>query len=220
MVGLVSALSTVCTTTAITYIPLYQAVVILYLYPAFTVLLSIIFRVDKITLRAFLGVAAAFIGCVLLVWPDEVAGLALSWAHGLGVLGSFFFAATLVLIRRLGQGHSGLEPFLFYCLASILVAYPLSHLFGSGLGIDSLSEVGRGAALAAIGALAQLMAFAAVKYLPPYKVGIIGTLEVLAASLASWLMFSDPFTFRAGIGAAIIIYAAFGFSAKKPAPAA
>jgi drug/metabolite transporter (DMT)-like permease len=220
LVGLCSAFSTVCTTTAITFIPLYQAVVILYLYPAFAVVLALVFRVDKMTLRAALGVATAFAGCVLLVWPDAAAGLELTWAHGVGLLGSVFYAACLILIRRLGDGHSGLEPFLFYSLASIAAAWPLSLVFGSGLGIDSLGEVGKGAALACLGSAAQLMAFAAVKYLPPFKVGVIGTLEILGTALASWLIFSDPFTARAGVGAAVIVYAAFGFNPKKPGPPA
>lgn len=220
LVGLFSALSTVCTTTAITKIPLYHAVVILYLYPAFTVVLSLILRVDKVTLRAVLGVLTAFVGCVLLVWPDAAAGMELTWFHGVGLLGSLFYASCLIIIRRLGEGHSGLEPFLFYSLAAILVAWPLSHVFGSGLGVDTIGEAGKGAVLACLGSAAQLMAFAAVKYLPPFKVGVIGTLEILGTALASWLMFSEPFTVRSVAGALIIIYAAFGFSAKKPSATA
>ena len=216
LVGLLSALSTVCTTTAISRIPLYQAVVILYLYPAFTVVLSALLRVDSITVKAILGVLTAFAGCVLLVWPDSEVGLSLGLFHLVGVLGSLCYAATLITIRRLGGGQSGLEPFLAYSLAAILVSWPLSHLFGTGLGIDALSEVGQGAALACLGSAAQLMAFAAVKYLPPFKVGIIGTLEILGTALASWLLFSDPVTARTAIGAVVVIYAAFGFQPRKP----
>ena len=216
LVGLFSALSTVCTTTAITRIPLYQAVVILYLYPAFTVVLSVILRVDRITARGVLGVLTAFVGCVLLVWPDTEAGLSFGPFHAVGLLGAFCYALCLIFIRRLGQGHSGLEPFLFYSLAGVLVSYPLSLLFGQGLGIDSIGEAGQGAALACLGSAAQLMAFAAVKFLPPFKVGIIGTLEILGTSLASWLLFSDPVTVRAVAGAVVVVYAAFGFQTRPP----
>jgi inner membrane transporter RhtA len=223
LAGLFAALSTVCTTTAITMIPLYQAVVILYLYPAFTVVLSLILGVDRITWRAVMGVLTAFVGCVMLVWPDVPAGLELGWGHAVGVLGSLFYASCLILVRRLGDGQGGLEPFLFNSLACIVVAWPLAKLFGAGLGIDSLGEVGLSAALVCLGSVAQLMAFAAVRYLPPFKVGVIGTLEILGTALASWLMFSDPMTPRALVGAAIIIYAAFGFgpgrSKAPPSPA-
>jgi drug/metabolite transporter (DMT)-like permease len=59
------------------------------------------------------------------------------------------------------------------------------------------------------------MAFAALKYLPAHKVGVIGTLEVLGGALSSWLIFSDPFTPIGLVGAVIIIYAAFGFHEKS-----
>jgi drug/metabolite transporter (DMT)-like permease len=215
LVGLFAALSTACTSAAISQIPLYQAAVILYVYPAFTVVLSMLLRVDKITLRAALGVLTAFVGCVLLVWPDSEAGLTCGIFHAVGVLGAFVYAVSLITIRRLGQGHSGLEPFLAYCVGAIVVSWLLSAAFGTPLGVDSLGEAGQGLALGCLGSLAQLMAFAAVKYLPPFKVGVIGTLEILGTAVASWLIFSDPFTFRAGIGAIIIIYAAFGFQPKK-----
>ena len=213
--GLLSVASSVCNTLALSLIPLYQAVVILYLYPAFTVALSLFLGLDKPSPKAVLGVFTALVGCVLLVWPDGEAGLLFGPYHLVGIAGSLLYAGCLVVIRRLGRGQIGLEPFLFYCLGGILAAWPLSRIFGAGLGIDSLVEVGQAAALALVASVAKFSAFASVRYLPPYQVGVIGTLEILATALASWLFFSDPMTPRAMVGAVVVIYAAIGFQAGR-----
>ncbi|MDR2443451.1 MAG: DMT family transporter [Deltaproteobacteria bacterium] len=214
-IGFVSAFSTVATTTAITLIPLYQAVVILYLYPAITVPLGYVLGGDKITPRSLAGVVAAIIGCVLLVWPDSQAGLNLHYGHAIGLLGATLYALSFIMTRKLGSGYSGLEPFFTYSLASFLISWPLSKIIYDGLGIDNQGEVLLGLALVWLGAAAQLMAFAALRFLPPFRVGVIGTLEVLLGALCSWLLFNDPFTVRALIGAIIIVYAAFGFGERK-----
>ncbi|MDR1657295.1 MAG: DMT family transporter [Deltaproteobacteria bacterium] len=219
-VGIITALASVSVTMTITLIPLYQAVVLLYLYPAFSVILSMFIVKDRITLLGLAGVLTAFAGCILLVWPDQKAGLELSAGHALGILGAFLYALGFVMTRKLGQAHSGLEPFFAFCLAGVLISWPLSAVLGSGLGIDSPREVCFGLAVVSTGSLAQLMAFAALKYLPAFKVGVIGTMEVLGGSLASWFLFSDPFTVRTVIGAIIVLYAAFGFRAKEPKIAA
>jgi drug/metabolite transporter (DMT)-like permease len=216
--GLAAAMASVCTTTSITMIPLYQAVVILYAYPAFSVILARIILGDRITLTALAGVLTAFAGCALLVWPDHAAGLEPGWFHALGVLGALLYALCYVVVRGLGDRQSGLEPFLFFSLAAILVAWPLSRLFGAGLGVDSVSEAARAAVLALLGSAAKIMGFAALRFLPPFRVGVIGTLEVMGGALCSWLIFSDPMTVRALIGAVVVVYAAFGFRSRRPRP--
>jgi drug/metabolite transporter (DMT)-like permease len=215
LTGLSGALASAATTTSITMIPLYQAVVILYLYPAMTVIMARILVGERITIRALARVITAFVGCVLLVLPGGDGGLSLSLGHAIGLLGAALYALSYVLTRRLGQDHRGLEPFIFYCLACMIVAFPLASVFSSGFGIDNLKELTLGLTLGSLGAGAQLMAFAALKHIPAHTVGVIGTLEILCGTLSSWLLFSDPFTPIAVLGAAIVIYAAFGFRERR-----
>ncbi|MDR1677860.1 MAG: DMT family transporter [Deltaproteobacteria bacterium] len=214
VIGTITTLGSLGVATSITMIPLYQAVVILYLYPALTVVLGRLINAEVITPRTLILVLAAFIGCILLVWPDKTIGLEIRWAHGLALGGALCYALAFVLVKRLGQASGGLEPFFFFSLTGLLVAVLFSLLTGVGFGIDNLTEVFKGSALALLGALAQLTAYAALKYLPPFKVGVIGTLEILCATLASWLMFSDPLTIRAVIGGAMILTAVIGFQKR------
>ncbi|MDR1309867.1 MAG: DMT family transporter [Deltaproteobacteria bacterium] len=212
LAGLSSALSTACVTTAITAIPLYQAIVILYLYPALSVILGFLVNGERIGSLEALGLAVAFAGCALLVWPDRAAaGPGLGWAHLAAFLGSLLFALPCVLIRRLGDDNDGLWPFFSYSLFSVLSAWPLAASFGVGLAPASVSLLALGAGLAVFGSLGQLTTYAALRYLPAFKVGVIGSLEVLGGALASRLIFDEPLTARALAGGALILYAAFGF---------
>jgi drug/metabolite transporter (DMT)-like permease len=219
LIGLSVTLSSASTTTAITKIPLYQAIVLLYLYPAFSVILAFLINGDRVRVLDCIGVLVAFIGCVLLVWPDKAAGLEFKVAHLFSLMGSFFYGLSCVLTRRLGQKNSGLEPFFAFSFFAALLALPFSQLFGASLGIDTAFEAVRTAGISIVGSLAQLMAFAALRYLPAFKVGVIGTLEIFGGALASWLIYSDPMTIRTMIGGLIILYAVFGFQKKTQSPA-
>ncbi|MDR2302268.1 MAG: DMT family transporter [Deltaproteobacteria bacterium] len=218
LIGFLGALSTVFTTSAFTMIPLYQAVVILYLYPSQSVLLSAVINREGISLRDFIGVIVAFLGCLILVWPSETTGLSLQLGHLLAFLGGAVYALSIVLTRRLKVFNSGLEPILFYSLFAALIALPLAVLSGQGFGLDGAGELARGSLLGLLGSAAQLMAYAALRFLPPYKVGVIGTLEILGSALFSLLFFGDKLGIQSLIGGLLIIYAAFGFHQPKRSP--
>lgn len=216
LVGLTGFMATAGTSTAITLIPLYQALVILYLYPTFAIILSSFINKEKVGLADALGVTVALLGCCLLIWPDEAAGLSLQIGHLVGLVGSFCYGLTNVLARKLGDDNCGLEPIFYYGLFCAVCAVPMALILGSHLGIDKLANVLTGLGLGTLGSVGQLLCFAALRWLPAFKVGIIGSLEVFTGALASWLLFHDPMTFKALIGGALIIYAAFGF--RKPRP--
>lgn len=209
LIGCIGFLSTACTTTAITKIPLYQAIVILYLYPGLAVVLAAVINREKIHFRDGLGVALALFGCVLLIWPDEAAGLNLQIGHLIGFLGSLLYSLSHVLTRRLGEDNCGLEPIFHYSLYAAVGALPLGWLFGADLSLVSAGGVGAGLALGALGSLGQMMGYAALKWLPAHKVGVFGTLEIPGGVLASWLLFHDPISLRAIMGGCVIICVAF-----------
>ncbi len=205
-IGISGFMSTVCTTTAISRIPLYQAMVLLYLYPALSLLLAVPLNREPITLRDGLLIAVALTGCAILIWPNETVGLTLQVGHLIGFMGSLLFSLSTVLTRRLGEGNSGLEPIFHYSLHAALWVVPLSFLFDSNLGITTLRGLLAGLALGTLGTAAHLMCYASLRWLPACQVGMIGTLEVLGAAVASWLVFSDPMSPRAIFGGVLIIF--------------
>ena len=205
LIGLFGCLSSVCTTTAISRIPLYQALVLLYLYPALTVPMAYFINGVRVRLRACVLVTIAFAGCLCLIWPDNAAGLALDIGHLIGFFGACFYSLAYVLISRLGDDNCGLEPMFYYCLWAIAGVAIAALAFDLSTGLGSLQTVVSGIGLGFLAVLPLLAGYAALRWLEPFKVGVIGNLEVFGGALASWLIFSDPITMRALFGGLIIL---------------
>lgn len=205
LIGLCGFLSATGLTMAISLIPLYQALVILYLFPTFSIFLSALINGEKIRRGDILTSLLALGGCLLLTWPDEAAGLSFQMGHITAFAGSVLYALAYVLTRRLGEENSGIEPMFHYSLYCVVGSLPLAMLFGRNLGLDFGPEIAAGLALGGLGSLAQVLAYAALRWLPAFTVGVIGSLEVLGGALASYFLFSDPMNARAIIGGVIIV---------------
>ncbi|UQZ87771.1 hypothetical protein C4J81_00480 [Deltaproteobacteria bacterium Smac51] len=208
-VGLCGFLSSVCNATSVASIPLYQALVLIYLYPVFTLLLAAPFNNETVARRDLILVGLALLGCVILVWPNEAIGLTIGWGHLIGVSGALLYSLGQVLIRRLGDGNSGLEPTFFYSLYAVVLSLPLAYIFSGGMGISTAGGFRTALALAALGVASQGLGYAALRWLPGFKVGLIGTLELPAGTVISWLLFNDPMSPRALFGGLIIVIVAF-----------
>ena len=214
LIGLSAFLATFLTFTAISRIPLYQALVILYLYPVMSLGLASLINGEAVSagdgLRAFLALG----GCLMLVWPDEAAGLVFDFGHPVGLAGCFFYSLSIVLTRRLGSANSGLEPLFHYSLHCVLGALLLALFFGSGLNLKPDFQTAQGLLAISLTGLGQFMGFAAVRWLPAHTVGTIGTLEVALGALFSWLFFHDPMTVRAISGGCLILGTALSIRAR------
>ena len=82
-------------------IPLSLAMVLFYLYPAFTTLLSPWITGEPSAKLSWFLVGGAFVGTSLILWPHE-ASPALNPGHLFAVIASVLCAVTLLLVRRLG----------------------------------------------------------------------------------------------------------------------
>lgn len=207
-IGLCSFSGTAILATAITMIPLYQVLVLCYLFPAMTVPQSMIINKTRVERKDLFLLAVAFLGCLVLIWPDEAAGLTLGFGHFLGVLGSFFYGLGFVLTNRLGDDNSGLEPVFYYGFWAFFGGLFMAFAMGRGTGIVTQANVWQAVGLGFLAIIPILSSYAALRWLPSHQLGIIGTLEVFGAALSSWLIFNDPITIRALFGGLIILFAA------------
>ena len=208
LLGFFSFLGNIFLTSSLTVLPLYQAVVLIYLYPAMTIPQNYFINGSKVSRRDLGLLALTFIGCLILVWPDTAAGLNLSKGHLIGFLGAFFYGLGFVLARRLGNDNSGLEPIFYYGLWAVIFCSVGIFVLGQNTGLNSPANYGQSVGLAFLAIFGLLATYTALRWLPPFKVGIIGTLEIFVGALASWLIFDDPMTIRTVIGGMIILYTA------------
>ena len=214
LIGLSSFLASCLTFTAFSRIPLYQALAILYLYPILSLGLAALINGEPISagdgLKAFLALG----GCLLLIWPDEAAGLIFDFGHPAGLTGCLLYSLSIVLARRLGSANSGLEPLFHYSLCCVLLVPLLALFFGQGLNLEPNLQAAQGLLVVSLTALGQFFGFAALRWLPAHTVGTIGTLEVVIGALFSWLFFHDPITVRAFLGGGLILAIALSIRAK------
>jgi drug/metabolite transporter (DMT)-like permease len=214
LIGLSAFLATCLTFTAISRIPLYQALVILYLYPIMSLGLAALINGEAVSAGDGLRALLALGGCLLLVWPDEAAGLVFDFGHPVGLAGCMFYSLSIVLTRRLGSANSGLEPLFFYSLNCILGALLLALFFGVELNLKPDLKAVQGLLVISLTGVGQFLGFSALRWLPAHTVGTIATLEIAIGALFSWLFFHDPMTVRAVFGGCIILSAALSVRAR------
>lgn len=216
LIGFCSFVSTVLVTLAIGSAPLYQALVLLYLYPAMTVPLGYFINGDRVSPRDLTLIGLAFGGCLILLWPDHSSGLTLHWGHLAGAASPVFYALAYVLANRLGDGNTGLEPIFYYGCWAAGANLVLIPLMGLPTGLEGTGAVLPALALGTLAVAALLMGYAALRWVKAFKVGVIGTLEVFGGVIASWLVFNDPITIRALLGGVIILTAALKLRQSGP----
>jgi len=206
--GFFNFLSSICITVGISLLPLYQVLVLLYLYPSMTVPLAYFINGQRAGRRAIFLVSLAFIGCLILLWPDDKAGLTLRPAHLIALAGALVYALSYVLANRADSSNNAFQPVFYYGCWAIAGNLLIIFILGAGPGLEAGRNIPAALGLGLLAVSALFMGYAALRRIPAFKVGIIGSLEVLGGVLASWLLFDDPITLRTLSGGLIILAAA------------
>ena len=125
--GSVGALALLCVFFSVTTLPLAEATILQYTYPAFTALLALVFLKEKVQRATLLCIALSLLGLVMMVQPGSDLGFErLPWLSlSAALLGAFGSAIAYVLVRRLSQSEDS-SVIIFYFP---LIALPLSLIF-------------------------------------------------------------------------------------------
>jgi drug/metabolite transporter (DMT)-like permease len=199
-------------------IPLSLAMVLFYLYPAFTTLLSPWITGESPAKIAWLFIGCAFLGTSLILWPHEASGT-LNPGHLYAVIASILCAITLLLVRRLGRDNNIYTLFFYLCVTGTL----------GGLGPLILQKnallPGSAPAWAAVGAVAvfslaaQLTLNQALVRIPAAAVSIMMTIEVPLVTAFGVLYLGEPAGWRLIIGALLIFGSSIGLNLLPAASA-
>lgn len=125
--GSVGALALLCVFFSVTTLPLAEATILQYTYPAFTALLALVFLKERVQRATLLCIAFSLFGLVMMVQPGSELGFErLPWLSlSAALLGAFGSAIAYVLVRRLSQSEDS-SVIIFYFP---LIALPLSLIF-------------------------------------------------------------------------------------------
>ena len=201
-------------TGALAHIPLADATAVGFASPLITVALAAILLREHVSPRRWCGVALGFIGVMVALRPPFLTGQPLHWAYLLPLGTAFMFAFYAILTRRLAAlddsrvtiFHTGLAASLATSLAQPLVFVPPMPI-----------EWGLMIAVGVLGALSHGLLVLAYARAPASLLAPLSYTQLIWASLAGILVFSDWPDGITLLGAVII--AAGGLMTLLPQPA-
>jgi len=192
-------------------IPLSLAMVLFYLYPAFTALLSPWIAGEPPDRIAWLFIGGAFVGTSLILWPHEASGT-LNAGHLFAVSASFLCAVTLLLVRRLGKDNNIYTLFFYLCITGTLASLVPLLAQGSALLPGSTAAWLGVAAVAAFSMAGQLTINQALIRIPAATVSIMMTAEVPLVAAFGVLYLGEPVGWRLIVGASLIFGSGSGLN--------
>lgn len=214
--GLVGSLALVCVYYAVSTLPLAEASVLQFTYPAFTALLALIFLREAIQLRTLLCLGFSFFGLLVMLQPQwQESGLgggmdALPLFSLVAALaGAFGSAVAYVLVRRLSQTEDS-SVIIFYFP---LVALPGSLLFlGQDFVMPSLPAL---LLLLGVGIFTQIGQVGLTKAMAlegAAKVSAYAYVQVVFAALLGWFFFQEIPSLWTLLGGVLILFGALANS--------
>lgn len=180
-------------------IPLASAVVIQYLAPIFTAILTMVFLKEKLKGVQWLFFLISFIGTVLLKgWDERV-----SWFFlGVGVAAAVFSGFAYLFIRAVGNKEHPLV-FVFYFQVIAVSAGVLYSFYDF-----TMPTLFDAAMLLGVGVFAHGAQLAMTKSIQGEKAGVVLSLVYIGAvyaALTGWLLFDEYLTWGNVLAIGLII---------------
>lgn len=201
--GLCGAVAFLLLVAAFQRIPLSLAMVLFYLYPAFTALLSPWVAGEPTTKRAWPFILGAFIGTTIILWPFEGTD-SLNSGHLFALVASVLCALTLLLVRRLGRENNIYTLFFYLCLAGAAASFGPFLTQNAPLLPHQTVAWGGLAAVAVFSIGAQLCINQALLWIPAPKVSVMMTAEVPLVASFGVIYLGEPVSWRLIVGALLI----------------
>ncbi len=188
-------------TGALAHIPLADATAVGFASPLITVALAALLLRERVSTRRWCGVGLGFIGVMVALRPPFLTGAPLHWAYLLPLGTAIMFAFYQILTRRLAAlddsrvtiFHTGLAASLATSLAQPLVFLPPAPI-----------EWGLMIAVGVLGALSHGLLVLAYARAPASLLAPLSYTQLVWASVAGILVFSDWPDAITLLGAAVI----------------
>mgnify|MGYP000651318445 FL=1 len=191
--GTVGALALICVYFAVTTLPLAEAAILQYTYPAFTAVLALLFLKERVQRATMLCIALSLLGLTVMVKPDLLTGTPSDLDLPLlsvmaALMGAFGSAVAYVLVRKLSQNEDS-SVIIFYFP---LIALPLSVVL---LGDDFVMPDAYGVLLLVlVGVFTQIGQVGLTKAMQYEKAGkamAYAYVQVIFSVMLGWVFFSE-----------------------------
>jgi len=209
--GLCGAASFLLLVAAFQRIPLSLAMVLFYLYPAFTALLSPWVIGEPTAKVAWPFICSAFMGTSLILWPHKASG-PMNPGHLLALAASILCALTLLLVRRLGRENNIYTLFFYLCLTGTLASLGPLIMHGPPILPGHATAWAEMTAVAVFSIAAQLSINQALVRIPAAMVSIMMTAEVPLVAFFGVVYLGEPVGWRLITGALLIFGCGIGLN--------
>jgi drug/metabolite transporter (DMT)-like permease len=196
--------------TALRFLPLADAVAIVFVMPFFMLLLGWLILHEPVGSRRLLACAAGFIGMLLVVQPSFAE---VGWPALLPVFVAFNFSVFMLLTRQIAKEITPMALQAASGVIAVVLLLPLLWL-GARWQLPALGlirpDLGQWALLIGIGVLgtgAHLLMSWSLRYAPSTTLAPMQYLEIPIATVLGYVFFQDLPNLLASLGIAITILA-------------
>ncbi len=201
-----------CFNWAVSIGDVVRVVLLFYLMPVWTLLLSRALLGERISARGVLRVALALAGAAVVLWPQDgrlAAGAAGLLPDVLAVAGGFCFALNNVMLRREAAQPEAARALAMFC-GGAAVSLALAGWLTAGGTVPAPPALTWAWALPALGLTAWfLLSNLALQYgaarLPANTTAVVMLSEVVFASVSAVLLGAGTLGVREALGAAMIL---------------
>jgi len=183
---------------ALILLPLADATAINFTAPIFATILSFLILREDVGLHRWGAVVLGFVGVLIVARPGgsslPILGIAIA------LIGAVGQAGVTTTLRHLQRSENVAAIVFWFAIAGIVVGGLLMPFFGRLHGLTALALVVAGGLAGGIGQLLMTSSLRA----PVSVVSPFDYLQIVAATIYGWLLFSDVPSLHTIIGAALI----------------
>jgi drug/metabolite transporter (DMT)-like permease len=197
--GLAGIAGMFCGMYALVHLPLADAVAISFAKPLFAVLLAALFLSERVGAGRWLATAAGFAGVLIVVRPGSAE---FQLAHLVALLGAFFIADVIVLVKKLQGTERNATIMLYFGVITSLASLGPALWVWTG---PTAAELALLAAMAGAATLGQYCALRAFRAADASAVVPYDYLRLIFAILLGFALFAEIPDGWTLIGAGVLI---------------
>ena len=184
--------------TSLKYLPLADAAAVQFFSPVLVTILSSFFLGEKIGIRRYLAVIAAFCGVLIIIQP----GTGFRWAILLPMITAFLLAIFLIQTRQLNNVDDPYTTLFYSTLVGVIILIFIAPFFWQQPNSYELILMCLQGGLGAAGHLAIIkgLQYATASFLSPFLYS-----QLIVASIVSVIYLGDPLTIEIILGSGLIV---------------
>ncbi|MBT4889267.1 MAG: DMT family transporter [Rhodospirillales bacterium] len=201
--------ATLCFFTALVYLPLADALAIIFISPLLVTLLSPFFLGETVGKVRIIAALIGFVGTLIIIRPGtENMNIGSLIALGTGIMYTCYSIST----RKLSGSSPPLVTLAFTALLGTIILSLALPFYWHDL---TLIDIGLMVAMGGAGALSQYFFIKAYDYAEASYLAPFGYFEIITATLFGWIFFNDFPDSWTWLGTAIVIASGIFISLRE-----